>query len=138
MTTLRCALVASMALVLGLVLPSQNAISATPQLADSADQVVSLRNVTAKEDEVTGEIVNNSKQTVRDVQVQIIYSWRWNNEFHPGSNDPGGAFYQTINTELAPGQSTQFNHKPSSPFASRKDGHFDITVKVVGFTQVYR
>jgi hypothetical protein len=138
MTLIRCAIGVSMALVAGLIIPPQTAISATPQIVDNADQVVILRNVTAKEDEVAGEIVNNSKQTVRDVQLQILYSWRWNNEFHPGSDDPGRAFYQTIDTEIAPGQSARFNFKPSPPLPVRKDGRYDISVKVVGFTQVYR
>jgi hypothetical protein len=31
------------------------ATSATPQIADTADEVVSLKNVTAREDEVAGE-----------------------------------------------------------------------------------
>ena len=138
MTLLRCAIGVSIALAVGLVMPPQTAISATPQIADNADQVVILRNVTAKEDEVAGEIVNSSKQTVRDVQLQIVYSWRWNNEFHPGTDDPGRAFYQTIDTEIAPGQSARFSYKPSPPLSARKDGHFDSMIKIVGFTQVYR
>jgi hypothetical protein len=114
------------------------AISATPQIAETADKVVSLKNVTAKENEVAGEVVNNSQQTLRDVQLRILYSWRWKNEFHPGIDDPGRAVYQTIDREIPPGQSTRFSYKPSPPFPARKDGYFDIAVKVVGFTQVYR
>jgi len=138
MTLLRFALAVSMVLAFGLVIPPETATSATPQIADNADQVVSLRNVTAKEDEVAGEVVNNSKQAVRDVELEIRYSWRWNNEFHPGIDDSGRVIYQTINTEIAPGQSSRFNFKPSPPLPARKDGHYDISVKVVGFAQVYR
>ena len=138
MTLLRFALAVSMVLAFGLVIPPKTATSATPQIADNADQVVSLRNVTAKEDEVAGEVVNNSKQAVRDVELEIRYSWRWNNEFHPGTDDSGRVIYQTINTEMAPGQSARFNFKPSPPLPARKDGHYDISVKVVGFAQVYR
>ena len=138
MTLLRFALAVSMVLAFGLVIPPKTATSATPQIADNADQVVSLRNVTAKEDEVAGEVVNSSKQAVRDVELEIRYSWRWNNEFHPGTDDPGRVIYQTINTEIAPGQNARFNFKPSPPLPARKDGRFDIAVKVVSFTQVYR
>jgi len=138
MILLRLALVVSVVLAVGLVIPPETATSATPQIADTADQVVGLRNVTAKEDEVAGEVVNNSQQTLRDVQVRILYSWRWSNEFHPGTDDPGRAVYLTVDREIPPGQSTRFSYKPSPPFPARKDGYFEITVKVVGFTQVYR
>jgi len=138
MILLRLALVVSIVLAVGLVIPPETATSATPQIADTADQVVGLRNVTAKEDEVTGEVINNSQQTLRDVQLRILYSWRWSNEFHPDTDDPGRTVYPTIDREILPGQSTRFSYKPSPPFPARKDGYFEITVKVVGFTQVYR
>jgi hypothetical protein len=135
---LRLALLVSIVLPIALVITPETVTPATPQIADTADQVVGLRNVTAKEDEVAGEVVNISQQTLRDVQLRILYSWRWSNEFHPGADDPGRAVYQTIDREIPPGQSARFNYKPSPPFPTRKDGYFDITVKVVGFTQVYR
>lgn len=138
MILLRFALIVSIVLSVGLVILPETATSATPQIADTADQVVSLKNVTAKEDEVAGEVVNISQQTLRDVQLRILYSWRWSNEFHPGTDDPGRAVYQTIDREIPPGQSARFSYKPSPPFPTRKDGYFEITVKVVGFTQVYR
>jgi hypothetical protein len=114
------------------------ATSATLMLASQAAEIVSLRNVTVKDGEVAGEAVNNSKQTLRDIQLQILYSWRWKDEFHPGKDDPGRADFLTIDKEIPPGQSGRFNYKPSPPLPSRKDGYFDITVSVVGFTQVYR
>ena len=138
MISLRFALVTSIVLASGLATPPNDSLPATPLIADKADAVVTLRNVTANENEVSGEVVNNSKDAVRDVEVQILYSWRWNNEFHPGSDDPGRAVYQTINSEIPPGQSTRFSYKPSPPVAQRKDGHYDYIVKVVSFTQVYR
>jgi hypothetical protein len=113
-------------------------IAAPPQLAEKADDLV-LKNVKIGRDgEISGEVVNTSKQTVRDVELQILYSWRWKDEFHPGKDDPGRAEYLTIDREIPPGQSAPFNYKPSPPIASRKDGHFDIGVKVVGLTRVYR
>lgn len=121
-----------------LTMPEMTAVAATPQLAEKADDLV-LKNVKIGNDgEISGEVVNTSKQTVRDVELQILYSWRWKDEFHPGKDDPGRAVYVTIDREIAPGQSTPFNYKPSPPLPVRKDGYFDIGVKVVGFTRVYR
>jgi hypothetical protein len=114
------------------------ATSATPQIAETADPVAVLRNVTVKDSEVAGEVVNNSKGALQDVQLRILYSWRWKDEFHPGKDDPGRTVFQTIDREIPPGQSVPFNYKPSPPLPGRKDGYFDVSVKVVGFTAVYR
>ena len=114
------------------------ATAATPQIAETADAVATLRNVTVKDGEVAGEVVNNSKTALRDVQLRILYSWRWKNEFRPGKDGPGTAVFMTVDKEMPPGQSAQFSYRPSPPLPARKDGYFDISVKVVGFTQVYR
>ena len=89
---------------------------------DQVAQIVTVRNVTEKDGEVAGELVNNSKQTLRDIQLQILYSWRWKDEFHPGTDDPGRAVYLTIEKEIPPGQSARFEYKPSPPPPSRAKG----------------
>ena len=136
MTSIRFALIRTIAICL-ITLP-MTVTAATLQVADQADPVVSLRNVTVKDGEVSGEVVNNSKAMARDVELRILYSWRWNNEFHPGKDDPGRAVFLKIDKEIAPGQSVPFNYKPSPPLPNRKDGYFDVSAKVVGFTTVYR
>lgn len=50
------------------------ATSAALMLAHQAAEIVSMRNVTVKDGEVADEVVNNSKQRLRDVQLQILYS----------------------------------------------------------------
>jgi hypothetical protein len=117
----------------------QKGITATLMLQEDVGRVASVRNIMSTEGgEVSGELVNNTKQTLRDVQLQIVYSWRWNNEYHPGKDDPGRAAYYVLDREIPPGQTVRFNYRPSPPFASRDDGEFDITVKIVGFAQVFQ
>src|SRR5262245_15308133 len=117
----------------------QKGTTATLLAQEDAGRVVSLRNVMSTEKgEVSGEVVNNSKQTLRDVQLQILYSWRWKNEYHPGKDDPGTARYHLLTEQISPGQIARFNYKPSPPLASREDGEFDIIVKVVGFAQIFQ
>jgi hypothetical protein len=104
---------------------------------EEANRVASLRNVTSTaEGEVSGEIVNNSTHTVRDVQLQILYSWRWKNETRPGKDDPGAVNYHSLNQEIPAGKTTRFNYKPSPPLPSRTDGQFDVTVKIIGFAEI--
>ena len=117
---------------------SQKGPGPTLLTQEDAGRVASLRNVTSTpEGEVSGEIVNNSKQTVRDVQLQILYSWRWKNETRPGKDDPGTVNYHSLNQEIPPGKTTRFNYKPSPPLPSRTDGQFDITVKIIGFAEIF-
>jgi hypothetical protein len=116
----------------------QKGTGATLLSQEDVGQVASLRNVMSSEGgEVSGEVVNNSKQTLRDLQLQIIYSWRWKDEYHPGKDDPGMALYHVLNREIPSGQTARFDYKPSPPLASREDGQFDTSVKVVGFAQVF-
>jgi flagellar biosynthesis GTPase FlhF len=104
---------------------------------EEADRVASLRNVTSTpEGEVSGEIANNSTHTVRDVQLQILYSWRWKNETRPGKDDPGTVNYHSLNQEIPAGKTARFNYKPSPPLPPRTDGQFDVTVKIIGFAEI--
>jgi hypothetical protein len=137
MNNLCSSLVAAIIAALTLAILPTTAKPATLIAPDQAAQIVTVRNVTEKDGEVAGELVNNSKQTLRDIQLQILYSWRWKDEFHPGTDDPGRAVYLTIEKEIPPSQSARFEYKPSPPLPARKDGYSDISVKVVGFSQVY-
>jgi 3-oxoacyl-ACP reductase-like protein len=116
----------------------EGAGAATLSTPEKAAEIASLRNVAVKNGEVSGEIVNHSRQTLREVQLQILYSWRWKDEFHPGKDDPGRAAYHVVGGDIAAGQSAQFTYKPSPPLAPRNDGTFDISVKIVGFAEVFR
>ncbi|HEY2920993.1 MAG TPA: hypothetical protein VGK77_18580 [Candidatus Binatia bacterium] len=137
MNKLCSSLVVAMIATLTLTTLPTTAKPATLLAPDQAAQIVTVRNVTERAGDVAGELVNNSKQTLRDIQLQILYSWRWKNEFHPGTDDPGKAVYITVSKEIPPGQSARFDYKPAPPLSARKDGSFDVSVKVVGFSQIY-
>ena len=86
---------------------------------------------------VTGEIHNESNNTVRDLQLFIRYNWLWQDEFHPGKDNPSVAFYPTISGELAPGKSLSFNFTPEPPLEKRSDGQFETpSVSIAGFTSI--
>ena len=126
-----------------LAAPSVVSVTATANdtmviAGNEVGRFVTLRNVSIKTGEVSGEVVNNSSDTLRDVVLEIRYSWRWSDEFHPGKDDPGRTVYYTAAKEIPPGGSARFEYKPSSPLPERRDGSFVIDVKVAGFERVYR
>jgi hypothetical protein len=104
---------------------------------EQAGSVVAVDKVAVQDETVTGEIRNMSKNTVRDVQLFIRYTWLWANEFRPGKDNPSEAFYQTVSGDIAPGGSMPFKFTPSPPLTKRSGGKFaPPTVSVAGFTQV--
>lgn len=116
----------------------EKAVKLPDQLELTADQVLILEKIAIRDGEVSGELVNRSPQGVYGIELQVLYSWRWNNDFHPGRDDPGRAEYFKIEREIPPGQRVPFVHKPSPPLPVRKDGTFDITIKVISFSKIFR
>ena len=116
----------------------EKAVKLPDQLEPTADQVLIFEKIAIRDGEVSGELVNRSPQGVYGVELQVLYSWRWNNDFHPGRDDPGRAEYFKIEREIPPGQRVPFVHQPSPPLPVRKDGTFEITIKVISFTKIFR
>ena len=126
-------------LLLGLILVSwpKLAFSQTVASHEQAGSVLTIDQVTVQNGTVAGEIRNKSKNIIRDVQLFIRYTWLWTDERHPGKDDPGRAFYQTVAGEIAPGGSLPFKFTPSPPLPKRSDGKFEgPSVSIAGFTQV--
>ena len=64
---------------------SKPSFSQTVASQQQADSVLRIENVSAEPDgSVSGVIRNNSKNTVRDVQLFVRSTFLWKNEFHPG------------------------------------------------------
>jgi hypothetical protein len=123
-------------LAAGLGIQSERAIAATLISQDQTSQAVSIRNLSVKDDAVSGELVNNSSRSLRDVQLLIRYTWLWNNEMRPGADSPGDAVYYTVEGDIPPGGSKPFTYRPASPLPSRPDGHFEVAVSVAGFAEI--
>ena len=123
-------------LILGLSVESS--FSQTVLTQQQAGNVLAIEKVAAQPDgSVSGEIRNNSKNTVRDVQLLIRSSFLWKDEFHPGKESPSAAFYPTISGEIAPGGSLPFKFTPTAALPKRTDGRFEApSVSIAGFTQV--
>jgi len=103
---------------------------------DEAGRIVSLRTKSINNDEVSGEVVNNSPDVLRNVVLELNTPGA--GKTNPGKEDPGITVYHTVAMEIPPGGSARFEYKPLPPLPVRRDGHFVIDVKVLGFDRVYR
>jgi hypothetical protein len=117
---------------------TETSLSQTVLAQQQAGSVLAIEKAAAQADgTVTGEIRNNSKNTVRDVQLFIRYTFLWKDEFHPGKESPSAAFYPTISGDIAPGGSLPFKFTPTPPLPKRADGRFERpSVSIAGFTQL--
>jgi hypothetical protein len=102
---------------------------------DTAKLLV-LDKVNVADGAVSGEVVNRSSHTIRDVQLFIRHTWLWDKETKPGANDPGTSAYHTLPNEIPAGGRARFDFKPSPPLAKIAGGHFETTVDIAGFTEV--
>lgn len=101
-----------------------------------ASAVVAIADLKVINGEVSGLLVNKSAHRVRNVRLLIRHTWLWNDERHPGADDPGRAVYVTVPKDVAAGHAEPFMYAPEPPLPRRSDGHFDTSVEVVGFTEV--
>src|SRR5262245_22363432 len=112
-------------------------VSAAPVAVDDVGQTrVALANTAVRADNVSGEIVNNLPNEVQDVQLLIRHVWLWNNEFRPGSDDPGSAAYFIVKKAIPPGGKVPFSFKSTDMLPGRADGRFETTVSVAGYTEI--
>lgn len=101
---------------------------------DVANAIV-VSDVHASLDQVTGKLVNHTATPLRDVQLMFQHTWLWNDERHPGKDNPGRTeFYLVMESVPANGE-ISFEYHPNPPLAKRTDGRFETRVEVLGFTE---
>ena len=103
---------------------------------DEITRTLTIENVTVKDGTVSGQIHNLSPNTLRDVQLYIRDIWLWDNEFHPGNNDPSTSVVYTVPQEIPPGGRGSFTFSPSSALPKASGGRFVTQVSPAGYTEV--
>ena len=103
---------------------------------DRLAQAVEVRDVRSHDGTVSGTIVNRSGTTLRDVRLVVRHQWLWNNEFHPGTDDPSRADYYTVPGEIPPGGRVDFTSRPATPLPEARGGRFQTDVRVASVVQV--
>jgi hypothetical protein len=91
--------------------------------------VVGLRDVNTHDGVVTGEIVNRSAATVREVKLRVRHDFLWNDERHPGPESPSRIGYVTLVRDVRPGATKRFRFE-MQPLPERPDGRFVTSVEV--------
>lgn len=99
-------------------------------------RILTIEKVTVADGTVSGEVLNRSSNSVRDVQLFIRFTWLWDNETKPGKNDPGTSTYYSLPKEIAPGASLPFSFKPSPPLPQATGGHFETSVAIAGYSEI--
>lgn len=115
------------------------AVSVNAQMVTTPTGVadtLEIRNVNVKDHVINGEVVNKSSHMIRNVELLFQYHWLWKNEFKPGDDPPGRAFYIVLDREIRPGESVSFKFVPEPPLPSRSDGEFMTEVSLAGFSEV--
>jgi hypothetical protein len=110
--------------------------AATVLGGDESSRVVAIRNLAVKEGTVTGDLVNTSPRTLRDVQLLIRHTWLWKNEMHPGEDSASDAVYYTVEGDIPAGGTKPFTYRPASPLPSRPDGSYETSVSVAGYSEL--
>jgi len=103
---------------------------------DASAKLLTLEKINVVDGVVSGEIVNRSPHMIRDVQLFIRYTWLWDNEMKPGTNDPGTSAYYTLSNEIPAGGRAPFTFKPAPPLPKMAGGHFETSAAIAGFTEV--
>ncbi len=119
-----------------LALPRQDAATAeTVATSPEVAQTIRIDDLIVKDDSVSGTVVNKSSATLREVELRLRQVWHWQDERHPGDDDPGRALPFALAADVAPNGSVPFTFEiPRLP--QRSDGHFVTTIDVVGFSEV--
>lgn len=121
---------------LAMILWPQNPFAQSIRSQEEIGRVVTIDKLAVQNGTVSGEVRNVSANTLRDVQLFIRYTWLWDDEFHPGNDDPGTSSIYTLQKEIPPGGRLPFTFLPSPPLPKAPAGRFVASVSVAGFTEI--
>lgn len=102
---------------------------------DQMAGVVEIKDVQADGNAVTGNVVNRTNDTLRNLRVKISDVFRRTDERKPGSHDPSQAGEARIAGPVPPHTAVPFRYERPASLPERKDGTFKTDVAVVSVTR---
>lgn len=109
--------------------------TAPAQVLEAEQSPVVVENVSDQSGVLTGTVVNRSGKPVRNVELKILYSWRWRDERHPGEDNMSFSRTETLAQTIEPGQALPFRFPIVRP-SDRTDGHYHVDVWIPSFSVV--
>ena len=96
---------------------------------------VSVQINQAANGKIAGIVTNNTGHRISNPELSVRYDWIWENEYQPGSDNPGWAATYVLPQELGANESVSFTLDADRSLPQRADGHFQQSVGVTGYTQ---
>jgi hypothetical protein len=115
---------------------TERALAQDVRTREEAARILEIENTTVTDSAVSGDVVNRSRNTVRDVQLLIRHIWLWDRETKPGINDPSTSVYYKLEKDIPPGSRVPFTYQPATPLPKMAGGHFVTTVAIGGFAEL--
>lgn len=103
--------------------------------AQDAPSGLDVRDVRTDGSSVTGWVVNQTSNEVRDVRLMVEQDFRWTREMEPGDDNPGSGTIVRVPQAIPAGGRVQFRYDMPAPLPQRTDGHFETKVKVLSFSE---
>ena len=100
------------AIVLVTASATQRALARDVRTREEAARILEIENATVTDSAVSGDVVNRSRNTGRDVQLLIRHIWLWDRETKPGTNDPSTSAYYKLEKDIPPGSRVPFTYQP--------------------------
>jgi hypothetical protein len=113
-------------------------VAAAPaaEVAPLARAPVAARVVQTLSDSVRIEVANHSAHDVRDVRMIVQHAFRWDDEYHPGADNPSRATTHVVSGPVPAGATMIVEHPLEPPLPQRDDGSFESSVEVVHWEEV--
>jgi hypothetical protein len=93
------------------------------------DDVASVEDVRTDDGTVTAMLVNHTGDSLENVRLAVLHTFLWNDEFHPGPDDPSRTDGVTLSETVPPHASVPLR-LTGRPLPARADGRFVTTVRV--------
>jgi hypothetical protein len=100
---------------------------------DELARTIVIQNLSVQGSRVAGVIANLSDRPIRDVRLQIVFSWLWADEHRQGTNDPSFVATELIRDEIPPRGQVTFGYSYPAADTVRGDGRFIVEAKIVGY-----
>ncbi len=115
---------------------TQRALAQDVRTREEAARILEIEKATVTDSTVSGDVVNRSRNIVRDVELSIRHIRLWDRETKPDTNDSSTSAYYKLEKDIPPGSRVPFTYQPAIPLPKMAGGHFVTTVAIGGLAEL--